>query len=108
MGTTNRHSSNCRNRLTDAFPLSCRKITSQQTARKTSGARWSGTLTARRTFLMPWQTQSYDNFMEAKSTDEIGVIHVDEDAVNDLRLISTPSETVEAVSSQEYGTYSSA
>ena len=46
--------------------------------------------------------------MEAKSTDEIGVIHVDEDAVNDLRLISTPSETVEAVSSQEYGTYSSA
>lgn len=40
--------------------------------------------------------------------DEIGVIHVDEDAVNDLRLISTLSETVEAVSSQEYGTYSSA
>ena len=74
------------------------------------------------------QTQSYDNFMEAKSTnetprlskeqeerwkefirrirqnvpppipgtrnikevmDEIGPIHVDEDAVNDLRLIST-------------------
>ena len=51
------HLSNFRNRLTEEFPLSYRKISSQRTELKVFTDVWNATPTAPRTFLMLWRTQ---------------------------------------------------